>query len=129
MRRTGCIAALAGLAPLAAAASGFDWSPAEGGWYEDEERGLRAEVDGLFAVDGVQYDSRNSRDSELRLDRALLGGSAGWRDTLASRVMFDLAGIDTRDGVWEAWASARHERIARFSAGLLPVAIGIEDSF
>jgi hypothetical protein len=118
---------LVAAAPVAAADPRV--SPGEGVVFEDADRGLRADLDGLFALDWVQYDSRNSRDSELRLDRALLGGSAGWRGILESRAMFDLAGIDTRDGLWEAWVSARRERIARLSLGLLPIALGVEDSF
>src|SRR5262245_60535772 len=117
------LAALALLVPIPLAAADFQLSPSEGISVEDSERGLRAGVDGLFAIDWVQYDDRNSRDSELRLDRALLGGSAGWRETLESRAMFDLAGIDTDHGVWEAWASLRRDRIARLSGGLLPIAI------
>jgi hypothetical protein len=125
------IAAIAWIFPIAASAAdpSMRASPGEGFVYQDAERELRVDVDGLFALDWVQYDSRNSRDSELRLDRALLGGSAEWGGILEARAMFDLAGIDTRDGVWEAWASARSERVARISLGLLPIALGVEDSF
>jgi Phosphate-selective porin O and P len=112
-----------------AAAADTRLSPDEGLAFEDAEHGLRAGVDGLFALDGVFYDRRNARDSQIRLDRALLGATAGWREIIESRVMFDLAGIDTQDGIWEAWASARRDRFVRLSAGLLPIALGVEDSF
>ncbi len=114
--------------PLAAAAD-YRFSPDEGVEFEDTERGFRAGVDGLFALDGVFYDRRNARESEIRLDRALLGATASWREIVDSRVMFDLTGTDTHDGVWEAWASVRKARIARLSAGLLPIALGVEDRF
>lgn len=130
MSRIGWTAAFAALAPLSAEADdGGQVSPGEGFVFENRDRGLRADLDGLFALDGVIYDSRNSRDSEVRFDRALLGGTAQWREIVEARALFDLAGIDTRDGVWEAWAAARHERVARLSAGLLPIALGVEDSF
>ena len=129
MARSVVLCAVALFAATSAAAVEPQLSPGEGLVFEDSDRGLRADLDGLFALDWVQYDSRNARDSELRLDRALLGGSAGWRGIVESRVMFDLAGIDTRDGLWEAWASARSDRVVRLSAGLLPLPIGVEDSF
>ncbi len=129
MARSVVLCAVALFAATSAAGSEPQLSPGEGLVFEDTDLGLRADLDGLFALDWVQYDSRNARDSELRLNRALLGGSAGWRGIVESRVMFDLAGIDTRDGLWEAWASARTERRARLSLGLLPIALGVEDSF
>jgi hypothetical protein len=114
---------------LPVAATGPQISPGEGLVFEDEERALRLDADGLFALDWVQYDRRNARDSELRLDRGLLGGSAAWRDIVDARVLFDLVGTDTRSGLSEAWASVRSERVARLSLGLLPLALGVEDSF
>ena len=123
------VVALAGCPARPIAASGPQLSPSEGLVFEDEERALRLDADGLFALDGALFDRRNARDSELRLDRALLGGSAAWRGAVEARVLFDLVGIDTRSGLSEAWASARAERVARLSLGLLPLALGVEDSF
>lgn len=121
---------LAPLAPAAGSAeAGLELSPAEGVVFEDAERELRVDLDGRFALDWVQYDSRNQRDSGLRLDRALIGVDASWREVFEARVVADLAGIDTRDGLWEAWASARHGRAVRLSAGLMPLPLGVEHSF
>jgi hypothetical protein len=127
--RTRWAAASIALLVASPASARSELSPADGLVWEDAERELSVDVDGLFALDGVQYDERNTRDPQIRLDRALVGGHASWRDTLESRVMFDLAGIDTRDGLWEAWAAARRERVARISLGLLPISLGVEDSF
>ena len=77
-------------------------TPGDGPVYQDEARALRFDGDGSFALDAVFFDERNSRDSELRLDRALLGGTASWRDFVQARAMFDAGGTDTRSGVDEA---------------------------
>lgn len=122
-----CLALVAPAAAIAEAA--FELTPSEGIVFEDPERELRVDLDGRFALDWVEYGSSNQRDSGPRLDRALVGVDATWRETFEARVVADLAGIDTRDGLWEAWASARHGRAVRLSAGLLPLPLGVEHSF
>lgn len=118
------------VAPGAPAADGpLRVSPEQGVVLEDPERELRVDLDGRFALDWVQYDSRNERDPQLRLDRALLGASASWREFFEARVVADLQGIDTAYNLWEAWASARRGRTVRLSAGLLPLPLGVEHSF
>jgi hypothetical protein len=112
-----------------AASAATEITPGDGPVYEDEAHALRFDGDGSFALDAVFFDDRNSRDSQLRLDRALLGGSASWGEIAQARVMFDAVGTDTRWGLAQAWASGRYERYARISGGLLPIAIGVEDSF
>jgi hypothetical protein len=112
-----------------AAQAGTEITPGDGPVYEDEAHALRFDADGSLALDAVFFDERNARDSELRLDRALLGGSAAWGDFAEARVMFDAVGTDTRSGMAQAWLSGRYERYTRLSAGLLPIALGVEDSF
>jgi hypothetical protein len=110
------------------AQAGTEITPADGPVYVDEARALRLDADGSLALDAVFFDHGNARDSQLRLDRALFGGSATWREVFEARAMFDAVGTDTRWGVAQAWLSGRYQRYARLSAGVLPLSLGIEDS-
>jgi hypothetical protein len=127
--RTRLAAPLFSAAFAVAAQAATEITPADGVVYVDEAHALRLDTDGSFALDAVFFDERNERDSQLRLDRALLGGSAVWREAFEARVMLDAVGTDTRSGVAQAWLSGRYQRYTRLSAGLLPLALGVEDSF
>jgi hypothetical protein len=111
-------------APPEAPPPGWRFGPPEGVVYHGD--GWWVGLDGRFAADWVAYDDRNVRDSELRVDRALLGLSAAFGERLDARVLFDLDGIDTRDNVWEARGSYTPADWARVSAGLLRMPLGIE---
>jgi hypothetical protein len=77
----------------------------------------------------MQWDDRNTRSSQLRVDRALLGVHMSLGKYTQARVIADLDGKDTRDGLWEAWASFSPGRYARVTAGLLPIAFSMEDTW
>lgn len=91
------------------------------------ERDLRIHVGGELAVDARDYDRRNVRDDQVRLDRARLRVD-GTYDALAWRVTGDLIGVDTRGGFEEAWASWSPDRRLRVTVGLWRAALGIEES-
>lgn len=103
---------------------------ADGVTYRDETIPLELRPRALAALDYRRYDPRNVRSSGLRLDRALIGidGRAFERFTL--RVLADLRGTDTRNGLEEAWGSFEAlPRALRFTGGLLIVPLSIEYSF
>lgn len=104
----------------------FRWDTREGLFYEDPARELRVDLDGRFAVDGLHWDDRNARSTQLRVDRALLGLHGVLGRYTQARVIFDLDGIDTRDNLWEAWAAFSPGSYARVTAGLLPVVFSME---
>ena len=83
---------------------------------------------GLFALDYLAYDSRNTRDSGLRFDRALiiLDGALSPRQTW--RLAGDLKGIDTRYGLEEAWFSQLVNEWLRVTIGLMEIPLGVEYS-
>jgi hypothetical protein len=110
-------------------AEGLELSRSEGVVLDLPALGLRADLDARLAGDYVEYDPRNARHDQLRIDRAMLGVSAAWRERALARVWFDAGGIDTRDGLFEAWASYEFARWARFTAGLQPIALGVESSW
>ena len=117
-------------APAAAEPHGelgpFGWDLSEGIFYEDASRELRVDVEGRGALDYLQWDDRNARDTQLRVDRALLGVHASAGRYTDARVIADLVGIDTPYNLWEAWAALSPGRYARVTAGLLPIAFGVE---
>jgi hypothetical protein len=116
------------LAVAAARASGEAWevSPRDGLVYENVEHELRVDLDGRFAFDWVEYDRRNTRSSGLRVDRAWLSAAGSYGEQIAGRLSVDLVGIDTRNNLWEAWASYTPSRAFRITAGLLPIPLGME---
>lgn len=112
-----------------------------GGWRFDPREGLVLEGEfplrlrprALLALDYRRYDSRNTRRSDLRLDRALLGVEAELVHGLSLRVLGDLRGTDTTYGLEEAWAAyevTEGHGLARFRAraGLLRFTPGFEHS-
>ncbi|MFN0059361.1 MAG: hypothetical protein ACKVX7_12975 [Planctomycetota bacterium] len=85
---------------------------------------------GRIAVDYVGYDSRNVRDSGVRVDviePQLHVGSM--TEPLELRVIGDVRGLDSRFGFKEAWASYANDTLIRASAGLLRIPLGVEHSF
>ncbi len=128
MGRGAAIGALLSLWPLPEAlrAESVAVTPSDGVVLELPELSLRADLDGRFALDYVDYDDRNTRSDQVRLDRAQLGGSLHWQERGELRVLADLDGIDTRYGLFEAWAAYEAARFARASVGLQSVALGVE---
>ena len=94
----------------------FEWNLREGVFYEDTDLELRLDLEGRFAVDWMQWDDRNARSTQLRVDRALLGVHMSLGKYTQARVIADLDGKDTRGGLWEAWASFSPGRYARVTA-------------
>ena len=108
--------------------SGFQASITEGVVKEGPQGYPRIHLGGLFALDFVDYDSRNARHSGLRFDRALivLDGSLGPKQTW--RLAGDLKGVDTRYGFDEAWFSYEARRWLRVTTGLMEIPLGVEYS-
>jgi hypothetical protein len=104
----------------------FDWNLSEGIFYEDAAREVRIDAEGRAAFDYLQWDDRNTRDTQARVDRALLGVRASLGKYADVRVIADPIGIDTPYNLWEAWASLSPDRYARVTAGLLPISFGVE---
>jgi hypothetical protein len=101
-------------------------TPDEGLVWKLPEQQLRADLDGRLALSYYEYDSRNARSDRLRIEPAWLGGSLVWRERAELRAVFDLVGIDTRDGLYEAWAAYELAPFLRATAGLQPIALGVE---
>lgn len=101
-------------------------TPADGVVLEWPEHSLRADLDGRIALDYYGYDERNTRADQVRVEPAWLAGSVRWRERAEARAVVDLVGIDTRDALYEAWASYQHADWLRASAGLQPIALGVE---
>jgi hypothetical protein len=104
----------------------FEWNTREGLYYEDAARELRVDIDGRIALDWMHWDDRNTRSTQLRVDRALLAARVNAGRYADARVVVDLDGIDTRDNLWEAWAAVSPGSYARLTAGLLPIAFSME---
>lgn len=85
-------------------------------------------VSGEGVIDAIDYDSRNSRNDRVRLDRALLRVDGRVHEDIHWRVTGDLKGIDTRFGFAEGWASWSQWKSLRLTGGLIPIPLGIEDS-
>ena len=64
----------------------------------------------------MEWDDRNARSTQLRVDRALLGLHASLGKYTEGRIIFDIDGKDTRGALWEAWASLSPGRYARVTA-------------
>lgn len=139
MRAAGLAAALVLAAVAAAAAPAapggsepdgtlgpVSWDRVEGPWIADASGEFRLDLDGRLALDWMEWDDRNTRGTQLRMDRALLGLSAKLGPYNDARIVFDLDGTDTRWNLWEAWAGLSAGRYARVRAGLLPIAFSME---
>lgn len=124
-----CLLAGPGLAEPGGSLGPFEWNLREGIFYEDPARELRLDLDGRFAVDWMHWDDRNTRSTQLRIDRALLGVHMSLGKYMEARVIADLDGIDTRGALWEAWVSLSPGRYARVTAGLLPIAFSMEHTW
>ena len=98
--------------------------------WTDDALPLHLRARGLLAADYRAYDSRNVRDSGLRLDRALVGADAEMGERFSARVLADLRGTDTRYGLEEAWGAVEVVpwRL-RLTGGVVIVPLGIEHSF
>jgi hypothetical protein len=130
MVRAAALCALACFAPEAARAQlDAAFSSAEGLVLELPQQSLRFDLDGRLSFDYVDYDTRNRRPDQTRIDRAQLGGTLAWRERASLRVLADLDGIDTRYGLFEAYAAYEHAPWLRASAGLQPLALGVEGSW
>lgn len=92
-------------------------------WQEPDE--LELHLGGVLAVDYYGYDPRNSRDSGVRVDRAVVRLEGSWRD-LSWRLAPDLKGIDTHGGFEEAWVAYEPFRFLRASAGLQRIPLTME---
>ncbi|MGH0030259.1 MAG: hypothetical protein ACQGVC_10740 [Myxococcota bacterium] len=121
------LAAGAGAAP-GGSLGPFQWDLRDGLYYDDPARDFRLDLDGRFAFDVLQWDDRNARSRQFRVDRTLLGVSARLGRYQDARIVFDLDGIDTRGNLWEAWTSISPGPWARVSVGLLPVVFGMEQT-
>ena len=95
-----------------------------------EDGDPRFHLGGLVALDALLYDDRNQRDSGIAIDRALIRADGTFRG-LGARIAVDLKGIDTHGGLEEAWLAYTPSDLSRrfrFSAGLMRVPLGIEES-
>jgi hypothetical protein len=106
----------------------FAWNVSDGIVYEDASRELRVDLEGRGALDYVQWDDRNARSRQLRVDRALIGAHADLGRYTDVRVIADPIGTDSPANLWEAWASLSPGRYARVTAGLMPISFGVEHS-
>ncbi len=81
-------------------------------------------IGGLAVLDFLSYDSRNSRDSGPRIDRAVIRADGSLAD-FDWRVAPDLKGIDSNNGLDEAWlAYSSDPRFrARFGWQRIPMTI------
>jgi hypothetical protein len=104
----------------------FGWKLSDGIVYEDASRELRVDLEGRGALDYLQWDDRNARSQQLRMDRALIGVHADVGRYADVRVIADPIGIDSPANLWEAWASLSPGRYARVTMGLLPISLGVE---
>jgi hypothetical protein len=88
----------------------------------------RLRVGGKIDLTGYLYDDRNQRDSEVRFENGelRLDGEALGRTWL--RLVGDLDGRGTRDGLVEATISGGRPRSMRLAAGLQEISLGIESS-
>lgn len=109
-------------------ASFFDFDLVNGLRFQGPDGVPRLRVGGRFDLTGYLYDDRNSRDSETRLENSelRLDGEALGQAWL--RVVADLDGRTTRDGLSEATLAGGRPRLARATAGLQQVPLGIESS-
>jgi hypothetical protein len=113
---------------IGATAVRADWMPDPDAWLHEQVDRMPESVHlgGVFSAGYFEYDSRNTRDSGFRLERAVLrlDGRAG--DTWAWRIAPDLRGVDTRHGLEEGWVSFMPSRRMRGRAGLVRVPLSIE---
>jgi hypothetical protein len=124
-RVAGCALAAA-LVAVPARGEPWELSARDGLVYESAEADARLDLDGRFALDWVETDDRNVRDSGVRMDRAWLSLFAAYREGLTGRVSLDLDGIDTRGPLWEAWGAFAPLPNLRLSAGLMRIPLGLE---
>ncbi|MHC5065949.1 MAG: porin [Planctomycetota bacterium] len=103
----------------------FDASWQEGLRWSTQEYPRLLHIGGVSVLDFLSYDSRNSRDSGPRIDRAVLrvDGSLGDLDW---RVAPDLKGIDTTGGLEEAWLSYSSDPRFRARLGWQEIPLTIE---
>jgi hypothetical protein len=87
--------------------------------------GHHLRVGGRFAIDGIRYDSSNSRSSGLEFDdaRLYIEGGIGIVDWWIEP---DLIGADTPRNLYEAWASVTLSEGMRITAGQMRLALGSE---
>ncbi len=114
------------LAQAAKGSSGWHASPTEGLRFRGAEGVLDLHFGALLAADYVFYDDRNVRDSDPRLDRALLRADGRLNSELSYRVDVDLRGIDTRGGFDQAWISYQPNAAFRITGGLIEVPLSFE---
>ncbi|MFC1706785.1 hypothetical protein ACFL59_08185 [Planctomycetota bacterium] len=101
-------------------------SATDGLIFEWEQGAHRVHVGGRFALDYLRYDRRNVRDSGLRLKHALPSLDVSVLELVTLRLVVDTIGVDTRYGIYEAWLSLAPTRLARLTAGVLRVPLGME---
>ncbi|MHC4607925.1 MAG: porin, partial [Planctomycetota bacterium] len=104
------------------------WSLTEGLRYEDRARGITSHLGGIFALDYVDYDSRNQRDSEFRFGRAVIVLDGTYGEDFSWRGELDLLGVETEYGFDELWGSFEFRPGMRLTAGLLEIPLGAESS-
>ncbi len=88
----------------------------------------RLHLGGKIEFAAFDYDRRNSRDSEIRPEGMELRLEGEALDRAWLRVVADLDGRETRDGLREAWFTTRLLRYLNLTVGLQRFPIGIEAS-
>jgi len=106
----------------------LDFDLVNGLRFQGPEGVPRIRVGGKFDLTAHIYDDRNRKDSEVRFEESelRLEGDALGRTWL--RVVADLDGRSTRDGLSEATLAGGRPRVARATAGLQQIPLGIEAS-
>ena len=108
--------------------SGWSATPQEGLRFHGAEGFPELHFGALLAADYVFFDDRNVRDSDPRLDRALLRADGRFNSEFSFHVDVDLNGIDTRGGFDSAWISYQPNAAFRITAGLIEVPLSFEYS-